>query len=50
MKNTCQDCTDRHPFCHSTCEKYKKFVDALEEDKAKERAVKDKRNYAYYHK
>ena len=30
----CKDCQDRHPKCHSTCEKYKSFKEELEKEKA----------------
>lgn len=26
----CKDCSDRHPNCHSKCEKYKEFRRELE--------------------
>ena len=31
---TCKDCQDRHPHCHSDCEKYKKECEENEKLKA----------------
>lgn len=36
MLSPCKDCPDRHPHCHSECEKYKAF-DALCEQARKKR-------------
>ena len=34
MTFTCKDCGNRHPGCHSQCEKYQKEKAAYEERKA----------------
>lgn len=38
MKNSCLNCPDRKPLCHSTCEKYK----ALKAEYAKRREARDR--------
>lgn len=29
----CKDCSDRHPYCHSQCEKYKEWRDEFHAEK-----------------
>lgn len=31
--NTCRDCAERHPGCHSDCAKYQEFREALRSNK-----------------
>lgn len=31
--NTCRDCAERHPGCHSDCAKYHEFREALRSNK-----------------
>ena len=31
--NTCRDCAERHPGCHSDCQKYQEFREALRSNK-----------------
>ena len=31
--NTCRDCAERHPGCHSDCAKYQEFREALRSSK-----------------
>ena len=31
--STCRDCTERHPGCHSDCQKYQAFREALRSSK-----------------
>lgn len=31
--NTCSDCAERHPGCHSDCAKYQEFREALRSSK-----------------
>lgn len=31
--NTCRDCAERHPGCHSDCAKYQEFREALQSNK-----------------
>lgn len=38
---SCYGCTDRHPKCHSTCDKYKSFKEELEKQKAAVRPLKE---------
>ena len=35
MTAPCKDCTDRHPLCHSECERYKAFDAECQERRAK---------------
>lgn len=37
--NPCKDCTDRQIGCHSTCSKYKAYVDLNEAHKAQLREI-----------
>ena len=30
MANDCRDCAERHPHCHSECERYKAFKKDME--------------------
>ena len=41
---SCYECQDRHPKCHSTCDKYKSFKADLEKQKATIRPLKDAEN------
>lgn len=40
----CKNCEDRHVGCHSECDRYKKFKEEHESEKAVIREIKDKRN------
>lgn len=47
MLAPCKDCQDRHPNCHSTCEKYAEFK--AENERRKAAIAKDKdMNYFMY--
>lgn len=46
----CKQCTEkdgRHPGCHGTCEKYKKFRDALDEENINRRIEAQKALWFY---
>lgn len=43
---SCKDCTDRHLYCHDTCEKYKK--DKEERAKMKDAGKADREYQQYY--
>ena len=45
IENPCRYCTDRDPYCHCSCQKYKDWKVALEEEKAIK--AKDKAKYAW---
>ena len=41
MINPCKDCADRHPACHSHCEKYKEWKAEWDALREKERRRKE---------
>lgn len=43
----CKDCTDRVLHCHSTCERYKQYKEAIEQNKAELNERKAENDFAY---
>lgn len=41
MISPCKDCADRHPACHSHCEKYKEWKAEWDALREKERRCKE---------
>lgn len=39
-RNGCKGCEERHPNCHSDCERYKAFKEQIQKGKDAERLVK----------
>lgn len=40
-KSPCLDCPDRHPGCHSTCDKYQQFKQKKEEERKNRRVSRE---------
>jgi hypothetical protein len=49
-KCKCHGCTERHDGCHSTCEDYKAYTQAREEEKAKIKKARDAHSAYWGHK
>lgn len=49
MTNCCRECNERHATCHSTCEKYKEW---LEEHKKQKKIAKsnERKFYDFFYK
>lgn len=43
----CKDCTDRVLHCHSNCERYKQYKDAIEQNKAELNERKAEKDFVY---
>jgi len=40
-KSPCLNCPDRHPGCHSTCDKYQQFKQKKEEERKNRRVSRE---------
>ena len=49
-KTSCQDCKERTPTCHSTCEIYLKWFEANEARKKRQKSIESKHRDYFYHK
>jgi hypothetical protein len=46
----CYQCTDRDPYCHCTCQKYKDWKDLREAEKAEQRKHENHLGWTYAQK
>ena len=49
-QNPCRDCTDRNPYCHGACQKYKDWKVIHEAEKAKIATIGERRSLTYAQK